>query len=110
MFGLLALANAAPDYGYNNYFSGSTKPLTGSYSSCRVEWRSVKKAGYKEVTEYKEKTVYENVCKYVYETECKYVKVCSMCLSMTTLLTHTVAHSISLPLGPRPITSPLKSF
>ena len=30
--------------------------------------------------------------------------------SMTTLLTHTVAHSTSLPLGPKPITSPLKSF
>ena len=78
MFSLLALANAWPQYGYNNYFSGNKKPLSGSYSSCRVEWRSVKKAGYKEVTEYKEKTVYENVCKYVYETECKYVKVCSM--------------------------------
>merc|ERR1711894_466988 len=59
MFGLLALANAWPQYGYNNYFSGSKKPLGGSYSSCKVEWRSVKKAGYKEVTEYKDKTVYE---------------------------------------------------
>ena len=75
MFGLLALVNSASHYGYNNYFSGSKKPLIGSYSSCKVEWRSVKKAGYKEVTEYKHKTVYENVCKYVYETECKYVKV-----------------------------------
>ena len=79
MFGLLALANAAPQYGYANNFSGSKKPLTGSYSNCNVEWRTVKKAGYEEVTEYKEKTVYENVCKYVYQTECKNVKVCKHC-------------------------------
>ena len=77
MFGLLALANAAPDYGYNNYFSGSTKPLRGSYSSCKVEWRSVKKAGYKEVTEYKNIIVYVNECNYVYETSCTDVKVCT---------------------------------
>ena len=79
MFGLLALANAAPQYGYANNFSGSKKPLTGSYSKCKVEWRTVKKAGYEEVTEYKEKTVYENVCKYVDQTECKNVKVCKHC-------------------------------
>ena len=72
MFGLLALANAAPQYGYANNFSGSKKPLTGSYSNCNVEWRTVKKAGYEEVTE----TIYENICKYVYQTECKPVKVC----------------------------------
>jgi len=75
MFGLLALANAAPQYGYSNNFSGSKKPLTGSYSNCNVEWRTVKKAGYEEVTEYKEKTVYINICKNVYQTECKIVKV-----------------------------------
>merc|ERR1712203_512330 len=74
-FGLLALADAAPQYGHNNYFTGSKKPLRGSYSNCKVEWRTVNKAGYKEVTEYKENTVYENVCKYVYQTECKNVKV-----------------------------------
>ena len=76
MFGLLALANAAPQYGYSNNFSGSKKPLTGSYSNCNVEWRTVKKAGYEEKTEYIEKTVYVNVCKDVYQTECKKVKVC----------------------------------
>jgi len=75
MFGLLALTNAAPQYGYSNNFSGSKKPLTGSYSNCRVEWKTVKKAGYEEVTEYKEKTVYINICKNVYQTECKPVKV-----------------------------------
>merc|ERR1740129_632216 len=46
MFGLLALANAAPQYGYSNNFSGSKK-----------------------------NTVYETVCKTVYQTECKPVKV-----------------------------------
>ena len=75
LFGFLALANAAPQYGYSNSFSGSKKPLTGSYSNCNVEWRTVKKAGYEEVTEYKEKTVYINVCKNVYQTECRTVKV-----------------------------------
>merc|ERR1712203_596830 len=73
MFGLLALTNAAPQYGYSNNFSGSKKPLTGSYSNCKVEWKTVKKAGYEEVTEYN--TVYVNVCKTVYQTECKKVKV-----------------------------------
>ena len=82
MFGLLALANAAPQYGHDNYFTGSKKPLRGSYSRCKVEWRSVKKAGYKEVTEYKNTVVYENECKYVYQNECKNVKV-----MYTTLLT-----------------------
>ena len=45
MSGLLALANAAPhpEYGYDNNFSGNKKPLTRSYSSCKVEWRTVKK-------------------------------------------------------------------
>merc|ERR1739838_1041260 len=75
IFGLLALANAAPQYGYSNSFSGSKKPLTGSYSNCNVEWRTVKKAGYEEITEYKEKTIYVNVCKNVYQTECKNVPV-----------------------------------
>ena len=73
MFGLLALANAAPQYGHNNYFTGAKKPLRASYSNCKVEWRSVKKAGYKETTEYKT----------TYETSCKNVKVCT-----PTLLTH----------------------
>merc|ERR1712086_728009 len=73
MFGLLALANAAPQYGYANNFSGSKKPLTGSYSNCKVEWRTVKKAVYEEVIY--EETVYVNVCKTVYQTECKNVKV-----------------------------------
>ena len=77
MFGLLALANAAPQYGHDNYFTGSKKPLRGSYSGCKVEWRTVKKAGYKEVTEYEERVDYENVCKYVYETSCINVKVCT---------------------------------
>ena len=77
MFGLLALTNAAPQYGYSNNFSGSKKPLTGSYSNCRVEWKTVKKAGYEEVTECKENIVYETVCKNVYQTECKNVKVCT---------------------------------
>ena len=81
LFGLLALANAAPQYGHDNYFTGSKKPLRGSYSNCKVEWRTVKKAGYKEVTEYKEKTVYDNVCKYVYQTECHLVKVCTLLLT-----------------------------
>ena len=79
MSGLLALANAAPHpsgYGYDNNFSGHQKPLTGSYSNCKVEWRTVNKAGYKEVIEEKEKIVYEKVCKYVYQTECYNVKVC----------------------------------
>merc|ERR1712008_594442 len=49
--------------------------LTGSYSNCKVEWRTWEKAGYEEVTEYKENTVYINVCKTVYQTECKNVKV-----------------------------------
>ena len=75
IFGLLALANAAPQYGHDNYFTGSKKPLRGSYSNCKVEWRSVKKAGYKETTEYK--TVYETECRYVYETSCRDVKVCT---------------------------------
>ena len=82
MFGLLALANAAPQYGHNNYFTGSKKPLRGSYSNCKVEWRTVNKAGYEEVTEYKEKTVYVNVCKDVYQTECKKVKVCTHLLTL----------------------------
>jgi len=82
MFGLLALANAAPQYGYSNNFSGSKKPLTGSYSNCKVEWKTVKKAGYEEVTEYKENTVYKTVCKNVYQTECKNVKVCTHLLSL----------------------------
>jgi len=81
LFGLLALANAAPQYGHDNYFTGSKKPLRESYSSCKVEWRTVKKAGYKEVTEYKENTVYINVCKTVYQTECKNVKVCTHLLT-----------------------------
>merc|ERR1719464_1004204 len=78
MSGLLALANAAPHpsgYGYDNNFSGHQKPLTGSYSNCKVEWRTVNKAGYKEVIEEKPKTVYKPVCKYVYQTECTNVKV-----------------------------------
>jgi len=75
MFGLLALANAAPQYGHDNYFTGSKKPLRGSYSNCKVEWRSVKKAGYKETTEYKNTVVYKTECNYVYETECENVKV-----------------------------------
>ena len=78
MSGLLALANAAPHpsgYGYDNNFSGHQKPLTGSYSNCKVEWRTVNKAGYKEVIEEKPKTVYKPVCKYVYQTECTKVKV-----------------------------------
>ena len=75
MFGLLALADAAPQYGYANNFSGSKKPLKGSYSNCKVEWRTVKKAGYEEIVEYKDKTVYVNVCKTVYQTECnRYVQ------------------------------------
>jgi len=82
MFGLLALANAAPQYGHINYFTGSKKPLRGSYSNCKVEWRTVNKAGYKEVTEYKERTVYDDVCKYVYQTECKNVKVCTHLLML----------------------------
>ena len=82
LFGFLALANAAPQYGHNNYFTGSKKPLRGSYSNCKVEWRTVNKAGYKEVTEYKERTVYETVCKYVYQTECKNVKVCTYLLTL----------------------------
>merc|ERR1712008_599430 len=69
MFDLLALANAAPQYGYANNFSGSKKPLTGSYSNCKVEWRTVKKAGYEEVTEYKK----VKVPKEVYVTECNTV-------------------------------------
>ena len=73
MFGLLALADAAPQYGYANNFSGSKKPLTGSYSNCKVEWRTVKKARYEEVTY--EEVRYVNVCKTVYQTECKNVKV-----------------------------------
>ena len=79
MSGLLALANAAPhpEYGYDNNFTGDKKPLTGSYSNCKVEWRTVKKAGYKEIIEEKEKIIYENVCKYVYQTECINVKVCT---------------------------------
>ena len=78
MSGLLALANAAPhpEYGYDNNFTGDKKPLTGSYSSCKIEWRTVKKAGYKEIIEEKEKIIYEDVCKYVYQTECINVKVC----------------------------------
>ena len=75
MFGLLALADAATQYGYANDFSRSKKPLKGSYSNCKVEWRTVKKAGYEEIVEYKDKTVYVNVCKTVYQTECKNAKV-----------------------------------
>ena len=75
MFGLLALADAAPQYGYANDFLESKKPLKGSYSNCKVEWRTVKKAGYEEIVEYKDKTVYVNVCKTVYQTECnRYVQ------------------------------------
>merc|ERR1739838_564739 len=74
MFGLLALTNAAPQYGYSNNFSGSKKPLTGSYSNCKVEWKTVKKAGYEEVTEYKENTVYKTVCKNIYVEHCKDVQ------------------------------------
>jgi len=85
MSGLLALANAAPhpEYGYDNNFSGSEKPLTGSYSNCKVEWRPVKKLGYKEVIEQIEKTIYVNVCKDVYQTECKKVKVCTYLLKLS---------------------------
>jgi hypothetical protein len=82
MFGLLALANAAPQYGHNNYFTGSKKPLRGSYSNCKVEWRTVNKAGYKEVTEYKEKTIYQLLCKDFYQTECKNIKVCTQLLTL----------------------------
>ena len=82
LFGFLASTTAAPPYGYDNYFTGYKKPLRGSYSNCKVEWRTVNKAGYKEVTEYKENIVYENVCRYVYQTECQNVKVCTHLLKL----------------------------
>ena len=100
MFGLLALANAAPQYGYSNNFSGSKKPLTGSYSNCNVEWRTVKKAGYEEKTEYIEKTVYVNVCKDVYQTECKKVKVCKhfslLCPTVWVCYYHFIMGSVTV--------------
>ena len=77
MSGLLALANAAPH---------PEKPLTGSYSNCNVEYRTVKKAGYEEVIEQIEKIEYINVCNDVYQTECKNVKV------LTYLLTYIVSN------------------
>ena len=100
MFGLLALTKAAPQYGYSNTFSGSKKPLTGSYSNCNVEWRTVKKAGYEEVTEYKEKTVYINVCKNVYQTECKNVPVCKhfslLCPTVWICYSHFIMGSVTV--------------
>jgi len=112
MFGLLALANAAPQYGYSNNFSGSKKPLTGSYSNCNVEWRTVKKAGYEEVTEYKEKTVYINVCKNVYQTECRTVKVCKhfslLCPTVWMCYSHFITGSVTVVyiIGPLRISFP----
>ena len=64
MSGLLALANAAPH-------------PDNSYSNCKVEYKTVKKAGYEEIIEQKEKIEYINVCNDVYQTECKNVKVCT---------------------------------
>ena len=71
MSGLLALANAAPH---------PEKPLTGSYSNCNVEYRPVKKTGYEELIEQKEKIIYINICEDVYQTECTNVKVCTYLL------------------------------
>ena len=67
MSGLLALANAAPH-------------PDNSYSNCKVEYRPVKKTGYEEVIEQKEKIIYINVCEDVYQTECINVKVCTYLL------------------------------
>merc|ERR1712080_613141 len=40
-------------YGHSNYFSGSRKPLQGSYSRCKVVWKPVKRIDYEEKKEKK---------------------------------------------------------
>merc|ERR1712157_512269 len=46
------------------------KPLQGSYSKCKVVWKTVNKAGYKEVKEQKCETVYVKKAYEDTKTEC----------------------------------------
>merc|ERR1711988_170968 len=51
---MATVASAAPQYGHSNYFSGYKKPLQKpEYKRCKVVWKEVNKAGYKEVKEEK---------------------------------------------------------
>merc|ERR1712080_41753 len=56
LLAMVAVAAAAPQYGgygHSNYFSGSRKPLQGSYSRCKVVWKPVKRIDYEEKKEKK---------------------------------------------------------
>merc|ERR1712080_66921 len=56
LLAMVAVAAAAPQYGgygHSNYFSGSRKPLQGSYSRCKVVWKPVKRIDYKKKKEKK---------------------------------------------------------
>ena len=76
LLAMAAVASAAPQYGHSNYFSGYKKPLQGSYSQCKIVWKTVNKAGYKEVNE--EKCEYVKVPVQDTKTECNagYEKKC----------------------------------
>ena len=76
LLAMAAVASAAPQYGHSNYFSGYKKPLQGSYQKCKVVWKTVNKAGYKEVNE--EKCEYVKVPVQDTKTECNagYEKKC----------------------------------
>merc|ERR1711976_370897 len=54
LLAMATVASAAPQYGHSNYFSGYKKPLQKpQYKRCKVVWKEVNKAGYKEVKEEK---------------------------------------------------------
>ena len=84
LLAMAAVASAAPQYGHSNYFSGYKKPLQGSYQKCKVVWKTVNKAGYKEVKEEKCETVYvkkayedtKTECTAGYEKKCENQWVC----------------------------------
>merc|ERR1719367_1478530 len=85
LLAMAAVASAAPQYGHSNYFSGYKKPLSKpQYKKCKVVWKTVNKAGYKEVKE--EKCDYvtnkvpvqdtKTVCEAGYEKKCENQWVC----------------------------------
>jgi len=85
LLAMATVASAAPQYGHSNYFSGYKKPLQKpQYKRCKVVWKEVNKAGYKEVKE--EKCDYvtnkvpvqdtKTVCEAGYEKKCENQWVC----------------------------------
>merc|ERR1712179_101312 len=79
LLAMAAVASAAPQYGHSNYFSGYKKPLQGSYSKCKIIWKTVNKAGYKEVNEQCKKVAVQDTkteCNAGYEKKCENEWVC----------------------------------